>query len=175
MHKYNRLFFSVLIFLAACGGDKVPRGILGQNEMTNLLTDIHIVDGSMYNVLQLPDSLYKYGTDKYLVVFKNHHTDSAQFRESFRYYSANPEKMEVMYEQVMKNVKQKADSLNKLNLATIAKDSKRRTDSLKKLGKQAKPQPPRVAEPPEPAKLGPNRHLTPVTKPRKRTHVDSLK
>ena len=68
MHKYNKLFFSVLIFLIACNGNKRPDGILDQEQMTNLLTDIHIVDGDMYNVLQMPDSLYKYGTDKYLNV-----------------------------------------------------------------------------------------------------------
>ena len=90
MHKYNKLFFSVLIFLAACSGNKIPDGIIPQDKMTNLLTDIHIVDGSMYNVMQLPDSLYKYGTDKYQMVFRKYHTESVQFRKSFQYYSANP-------------------------------------------------------------------------------------
>src|ERR1700709_2684814 len=114
MHKYNKLFFSVLIFLIACNGNKRPDGILDQEQMTNLLTDIHVVDGGMYNVLQMPDSLYKYGTDKYLNVFKKYHTDSIQFKKSFKFYTTNPEKLATMYEQIAKNIKQKSDSLNKI-------------------------------------------------------------
>ncbi|MGZ3752375.1 MAG: DUF4296 domain-containing protein, partial [Mucilaginibacter sp.] len=76
MHKYNKLFFSVLIFLAACKGSGTPGGIIKQDQMTGLLTEIHIADGSMYNVIQVPDSLYKYGTARYLAIFKKYHTDS---------------------------------------------------------------------------------------------------
>ena len=170
MHKYNKLFFSVLIFLIACHGNKTPDGILDQEQMTNLLTDIHVVDGSMYNVLQIPDSLYKYGTDKYLIVFKKYHTDSIQFKKSFKYYTTNPEKLATMYEQVAKNIKQKSDSLNKINLDKIAKDNKRRTDSLNKLPKQAQPKPVTTAQPVKPAP----RNFNPHIKPRKRTHADSL-
>jgi hypothetical protein len=171
MHKYNRLFFSVLIFLIACKGNKIPDGVLGQDEMTNLLTDIHIVDGGMYNVMQMPDSLYKYGTDKYLIVFKKYHTDSVQFRKSFKYYTDNPEKLEAIYEQITKNIKLKSDSLNKLSTGKIAKDNKRRTDSLNKLPKQAQPKPAITAQPVKPVL---NRNLTPKIKPRKRTHADSI-
>jgi predicted RNA-binding protein with PUA-like domain len=171
MHKYNKLFFSVLIFLAACSGNKVPDGIIGQNEMTNLLTDIHIVDGSMYNVMQTPDSLYKYGTDKYRIVFSKYHTDSLQFKKSFQYYSSKPDKLQAIYEQITINIKQKSDSVNKLNLDKIAKDNKRRTDSLNKLPKQAQPKP----VTPQPVQPVIKRNFNPNIKLRKKTNVDSLK
>lgn len=172
MHKYNKLFLSVLIFLTACSGNKTPDGIIGQDVMTNLLTDIHIVDGGMYNVMQMPDSLYKYGTDKYIMVFKKYHTDSVQFRNSFRYYTNNPEKLQAMYEQITKNIKQKSDSLNKLNLDKTAKENKRRADSLSKLPKQAQPKPAITAQPVKPI---PGRNINPQFKPRKKTNADSLK
>ena len=170
MHKYNKLFFSVLILLAACSGNKTPDGIIAQDEMTNLLTDIHIVDGSMYNMMQGPDTLYKYSTDKYRYVFSKYHTDSVQFKKSFQYYSSHPEKLQVMYEQITINIKQKSDSVNKLNLDKINKDNKRRTDSLKKLPKQAQPKPV-TAQPVQPVI---KRNYSPNIKPRKRTHADSL-
>ncbi|MBV8390449.1 MAG: DUF4296 domain-containing protein [Mucilaginibacter sp.] len=170
MHKYNKLFFSVLIFLAACSGNKAPRGIIAQDAMINVLTDIHIVDGSMYNVMQAPDSLYKYGTDKYQMVFRKYHTDSAQFRKSFQYYAANPEKLEAIYEQITLNIKQKSDSVNKVNLDKINKDNKRRSDSLNKLPKRAQPKPV-TAQPVQPVI---KRNFNPNIKPRKRTHADSL-
>ena len=168
MHKYNKLFFSVLIFLAACSGNKIPNGIIAQDKMTNLLTDIHIVDGSMYSVMQFPDSLYKYGTDKYHMVFRKYHTDSVQFKKSFQYYAAHPDKMEAIYEQITINIKQKSDSLNKLNLDKINKDNKRRTDSLNKLQKQAKPQQPVT---PQPVKPVIKRNFNPNIKPPKNAHV----
>lgn len=172
MHKYYKLFFSVLIFLTACSGNKIPNGVIAQDKMTNLLTDIHIVDGSMYNVMQLPDSLYKYGTDKYQMVFRKYHTDSVQFKKSFQYYSAHPEKMEAMYEQITANIKQKSDSVNKLNLDKIKKDSKRRADSLNKLPKQVQPQQQAKPQPVQPVI---KRNFYPKIKPRKKVNVDSLK
>ncbi|HTD98348.1 MAG TPA: DUF4296 domain-containing protein [Mucilaginibacter sp.] len=148
MHKYYSLFFSVLLFLAACRGGSTPTGIIKQQQMTDLLTEIHIIDGSMYSVMQAPDSLYKYGTAKYLATFKKFHTDSAQFRKSFKYYAVNPEKLYAIYEQVTINLKQKTDSLNKLNQKKIADDSKRVADSLKKL--------PKTPPPTQPLNKGPN-------------------
>lgn len=171
MHKYNKLFFSVLIFLAACGGNKIPDGIIAQDKMTQLLTDIHIVDGSMYNVMQFPDSLYKYGTEKYQMVFRKYDTDSVQFKKSFQYYTSNPDKLQAIYDQITINIKQKSDSVNKLNLDKINKDNKRRTDSLNKLQKQAQPQ---QSAKPQPVQPVIKRNSNPHVKPRKRTHADSI-
>lgn len=135
MHKYYSLFFSVLLFLTACKSNKTPSGIIKQPQMIALLTEIHIADGALYSVVQIPDSLYKHGTGKYLAIFKRFHTDSAQFKKSFRYYCLNPEKLQTIYEQILVNLKLKADSLNELNKKQVAKDTKRIADSLKKLPK----------------------------------------
>jgi len=171
MHKYNKLFFSVLIFLAACSGNKIPDGIIAQDKMTNLLTDIHMVDGSMYNVMQLPDSLYKYGTDKYQMVFRKYQTDSVQFKKSFQYYSSNPEKLQAIYDQITINIKTKSDSVNKINLDKINKDNKRRTDSLNKLPKKVQPQQQPQQVKPQPTKPVIKRRFTPVLKPSKNPHA----
>jgi hypothetical protein len=129
----------------ACSGNKAPKGTIDPVTMIGLLTEVHIADGSMFNTVQVPDSLYKYGTARYARVFKNFHTDSVQFKKSMKYYSNNPELLEKIYEQVSANIKQKSDSLNKINQQQVARDSKRRADSLKKLPKmpavQAQPVP----------------------------------
>jgi len=159
MHKYKNLFFSVLIFLVACGGDKIPKDVIGGDKMVQLLTQVHIIDGSMYNVMQMPDSLYKYGSNKYLALFKRYGTDSVQFKNSFKYYSAHPELMAQIYEQVTLIIKAKTDSLNKINQAEIAARNKRMTDSLKKLPKSTPPQP-AIASPTAPKPVLPNRYRT---------------
>ena len=119
MHKYNKLFFSVLLFLTACISNTVPDGIIKEDRMTNLLIDMHIVDGSMYSVMQQPDSLYKHGTGRYLAIFNKYHTDSLEFKKSFKYYSTQPAEMEAIYNQILKNLQRKTDSLNKIQLKKL--------------------------------------------------------
>ena len=116
MRKYITLFFSVTFFLSACKGGKAPDEIINHDQMIVLLTQVHIVDGSLYAVSQNPDSLYKYGTDRYLALFKRYHTDSVQFRKSLKYYTTQPVELTTIYDQVLANLKQKTDSLTKRQL-----------------------------------------------------------
>lgn len=113
MRKYNFLFFSALLFLFACKWSKTPSGIIEPNKMVNLLTALHIVDGSVSNGNQTQDSLYINGTGKYIALFKSFHTDSAQFRNSMKYYSGHPDQFEIMYTQILKNLQKKNDSVNR--------------------------------------------------------------
>ena len=114
MRKYITLFFSVTFLLSACKGVKAPGEVINHNRMISLLTELHIVDGGMFSVTQSPDSLYKYGTDRYLALFKKYHTDSVQFKKSLKYYTTQPVELQAIYDQVLVNLKQKTDSLNKL-------------------------------------------------------------
>ena len=114
MRKHIFLFFSALIFLGACTDD-TPDGILKRDKMTNLMIDMHIVDGSLYNIdAPNADSLYKYGTGRYTELFKRHHTDPKQFDKSLKYYSIHPEKFEKMYADIIKKLQSKSDSINNL-------------------------------------------------------------
>jgi hypothetical protein len=136
MQKYYILFFSLLTFYLGCKSDRVPDNIIQPDRMAGLLTEIHLTDGSMYNVMQVPDSLYKYGNAKYLLAFKTYHTDSLQFKKSLQYYSQNPELLVKMYQEISDVLKKKSDSLNKANQLQIETDTKRKADSVKKLPKQ---------------------------------------
>lgn len=112
MRKYINLFFSALIFLLAC--NSTPNGIIKRDRMTSLLVDIHLTDGGLMNVIQVPDTLYKYGNARYLAVFKKYDTDSNQFRRSYKYYTTQPEVFAAMYDDVLKALQIKTDSLNAL-------------------------------------------------------------
>jgi hypothetical protein len=113
MQKYIILFFSVTLILCACTAGK-PNGIIKQDKMVSLLTDLHIIDGSAYNAgLQAPDSLYKYRIGKYLALFKKYNVDSAQFSRSLKYYTGNPAQLVKMYTLILARLKQKTDSVNK--------------------------------------------------------------
>ena len=115
MRKHNILFFLALLFLGACIGN-VPAGIIKQDKMVNLMVDVHIVDGSISQIdYQEPDSVYKYGINRYLKVFKNHHTDSLQFKRSLEYYTLHSERLEEMYAEIWQILQAKSDSINKID------------------------------------------------------------
>ena len=138
MRKHIILFFSALLFLFACKNEDSASGIIKQDEMVRLLTDVHLTDGSLAEQVG-GDSLFKYGTGKYLYLFKKHHTDSAQFKKSMRYYTTHPDELARMYDSVAAKLQVKYDSLNKLTNSEAEKArkamleaDKRRADSIKK-------------------------------------------
>ncbi|ASU34042.1 hypothetical protein MuYL_2152 [Mucilaginibacter xinganensis] len=98
--------------------------------MTRLLTEVHLIDGRMYGLFQSQDSLNKYGTSRYDALFKRYHTDSAQFTKSFKYYARQPVELQKMYDQILINLKQKNDSLVKVQ---------HKADSLNRIKQQNKP------------------------------------
>lgn len=113
MRIYLNLFFLALL-LTACKGSDVPAGIIPRDQMIGLLVDVHLTDGQMYNIVQVPDSIYKYGMKRYLKVFKNHHTDTTQFRKSIEYYGSQPKMLDEMYDEVVQRLQAKNDSLQKV-------------------------------------------------------------
>ena len=114
MRKYITLFFSVSLLLSACTADKSKVDIIKHDQMVSLLTDMHIIDGSLYNAIsQSPDTLYKYGTARYLFLFKKYHVDSVQFRRSLKYYTNQPVEFQAMYDKILVNLQSKTDSINK--------------------------------------------------------------
>jgi paraquat-inducible protein B len=94
-----------------------------------------------------------------------------QFKKSFRYYTSNPEKLQAIYEQITINIKHKSDSVSKISQAKITADNKRRTDSLNKLPKQAKPAQQQQPVKPQPTKPVIKRNFNQKMKPLKRPHV----
>ncbi|MFA6245737.1 MAG: DUF4296 domain-containing protein [Mucilaginibacter sp.] len=149
MQKYISLFFSVLLFLTACQSEDRPKGVLNEKDMISLLLDIHLTDGSVYQVPQVPDSLYKYSSQKYVALFKRHHTTDAVYKTSLKYYSTQPEKIQDIYSKIEAIIKAKVDSLNKVTAAEAAK---------------AKPAPAGPTPVPTPKSSNPNPSSKPVLK-----------
>jgi hypothetical protein len=128
MKKYISLFFSLSLVLYACRGNRAAEEIIDSQRMTSLLADLHVVDGGLYGVRQMPDSLFKYGSVRYLNLFNKYHTDSIKFRKSLAYYTSKPPLLQAMYIVILRKLQQRSDSLNKLQSAFV-----KRTDSLYKI------------------------------------------
>ena len=147
MRLYKILFFLVsVILLSACKPGR-PNGVLSPDQMVPLLVDIHLVDGSIAEVPQIPDSLYKYGMNNYSAVFKAHEVDTAQFRKSFAWYSNQPDEFYEIYDKVTSIIKAKSDSAIKVKARIdsleqvkqnkiLAARAKRFADSVKRADKR---------------------------------------
>ena len=135
MRKYIILFFSVFPFLFACNSGGSSGDVIPEDQMVAVLTAVHLADGRLINISQAPDTLFKYGTARYLAVFKQFHTDSAQFRLSYQYYSKEPDKFADIYDKVLKILQAKSDSLNK----AFTKESQARAKQQQQHQQQAKP------------------------------------
>lgn len=131
MKKYISLFFSLSLFLYACKSNKVPGEFIDRPQMTALLTELHVIDGGLYGVRQMPDSLFKYGAGRYQSLFKKYGTDSIQFRKSLAYYTTQPPLMQAIYVDILKNLQLQTDSVNKLQVA-----NNRIMDSLNRIKAQ---------------------------------------
>ncbi|MFD2146568.1 DUF4296 domain-containing protein [Mucilaginibacter antarcticus] len=119
MRKHIILFFSALLVLGACKYGGGNADVLGEDDMVSLLVDVHMMDGYLASQPN-NDSLYRYGTGRYLYIFKQHHTDSATFKRSMKHYTMRDEVLVKIYEEVNKRLLAKNDSI----VAVIAKDQK---------------------------------------------------
>ena len=141
MRNYITLFFFGLLFIMACESSKpIPPDVIPKKQMIGLLTQIHIIDGTMYNYPQNPDTLYKKGISRYLELFKAYHTDTTQFKRSMKFYTSQNVLFDEMYDQVMVNMNAKVDSLNNIRKEHAKADSiknlirfKKTQDSIKQV------------------------------------------
>jgi hypothetical protein len=145
MHIYYVLFFLAVIFLGSCKSDN-PKGILSHQQMEGVLTDIHIVDGSLTDKIMVPDTMFKYGNAQYMQIFKQHNVDSGAFKKSFKYYANRPDELFEIYDKVIADIKVQVDSATKVRekrqkveLARQMKENerlaKRAADSIARINK----------------------------------------
>lgn len=96
--------------LFACSNK--PDGVLSQSKMTNILTDIHVLEGSLaakginYNQFDLKSKYYNSVLEKYSVT-------EAQFDSSVVWYTKNPKKYDDIYEKVYANLESLQEDVKK--------------------------------------------------------------
>lgn len=110
--QYLAYVLTGLLFMVSCQDHTVPEGIIEQDKMVKLFTDIHLTDGILSTTAS--DSLLKQqAANYYNAVYKKYNTDSGQYKKSLRYYSMRPELLDTMYFQVSKNLQRLNDEMEK--------------------------------------------------------------
>jgi len=124
MRRHLILFFLALFLFVSCKDDNPPGDIIEKGKMVHMLSDVHIIDGAMSSYA-MKDSLYKYGTNRYGLVFKKYGVDSALFNKSVKYYAIRPDEMMELYDSISVILQSKSDSVNKVSAKIAEKESKR--------------------------------------------------
>ncbi|PCH98103.1 MAG: hypothetical protein COB85_02205 [Bacteroidetes bacterium] len=103
MKKYLILFLAITSITCTNDGDleMVPDGYLSKQQMVELLVDIQLIEGGI--IIRKMDHK-KFGDDinaYYQETFKKHGLTKESFELNLKYYTDNPEKLEVVYEEVL--------------------------------------------------------------------------
>ena len=98
-----KLFISCLILLYACNTNKLPEGILTEQQMINITTDLQVVDGYVSSLLY-QDTLSISARDAYASVYKKHDISKGVYDKSLKYYSKQPVLLDSMYSKVEKKL-----------------------------------------------------------------------
>lgn len=109
MKKIIVSFAIVLLFLA-CNQNKVPKNVIDQDKMIDVLVDMQITDAYLNQVYN-PDTQKMQAHSRYNYLFKKHKIDSTKFSESLKYYSLDPKRMEEMYTLVDDSLSRYEESL----------------------------------------------------------------
>ena len=98
--RKNRPFvaFVVFIFLmVSCGSEKIPEGILTEQQMVKVLTEIYTAEEKAGHIGIICDSVVKIFPQFEARVFEKEGLSDSVFRMSMEYYKANPKKLENIY------------------------------------------------------------------------------
>lgn len=72
--------------------------------MVDLLTEIHLVEGSVTPLLLQGDSATQYVLNNYNYLFTKYNTNDKEFKEALDYYIRHPKEMDKIYEKVVENL-----------------------------------------------------------------------
>ena len=111
MSKSIRIFF-LMVMLILTGCHNRPSDVLTDDQMCQVLVDMHKLDGVFFQkgILYVPDA----NKEKYYQsVFKRHAITKAQFDSSLVWYTRNPDRFEKVYESVVLDVKQFQANVNR--------------------------------------------------------------
>lgn len=109
----KKSFLAIIILVAtSCGQEKLPKEVLGEEEMISFLIDLHIAEASVQNLrLKVDSSKEVFAVENKYLLMKHNITDSL-FINSYTYYLANPDKLEIIYAAVVDSISLRQSLIN---------------------------------------------------------------
>lgn len=106
MLKKALLLLSILVLFFACAPQKQkaekPNPFITEEKMIDVLTDVHIIEGSRTGLTIMGDTV---GIAVYYhKLFLKHNITKEGYQNNFDYYLKDPEHLDLMYEKVIENL-----------------------------------------------------------------------
>ena len=113
MRQLSIILFSML--LLSCGQEKKaqkPYYLIDQDQMVNIMVDMHIVETASNLKVFPPDSARQMYQDYFESIFLSHDVTMAEFDSSLYYYSTQTDQMNVIYDKVLENLSELESEVN---------------------------------------------------------------
>ncbi len=94
------LLFALLV--TACGKETAPSGILSDEEMAPVLSDMQIAYAGIDHTIPNPREHNKRYDEMNQAILKKHGVEKEKFYESYQWYQARPEAMDSLFQQVLR-------------------------------------------------------------------------
>lgn len=104
----RKIFIICFVFIASCSGNgNTPKGILSEDDMTNVLLDIYVTEAKIagYTPHLVRDSAVIVFHALKEDILDEHNISDSTLRESLKYYFERPDQLDKIYARVI-------DSLN---------------------------------------------------------------
>ena len=99
----RKLFYSLIVlFMLACGGEKIPKNVIPVNDMSKIMWDMIKMD-EYYLRLTAKDTLnlkIKENIRLYEQVFSSYGIKRKNFYDSYHYYEAHPSQFKVLIDSI---------------------------------------------------------------------------
>lgn len=104
----------LLFTLAACsGGEKAPSGPLDRKKFEQVLAESLLIEGRLNQELTVDRSVNSPASAYYEEMFKEQGVTKAEFRETYDAYLKQPEALKSVYQDVLNDLQQRADSVGR--------------------------------------------------------------
>jgi len=110
------LIIAMIALALACSKNKLPKGIIPENEIIPALVDLHLAEAVFAQRYALQVTRDNYQEDLYLSILKKYKLDQKAFEASVLYYGKHPDKYKPVYDEVL-------NRLNEMNAKFRANDS----------------------------------------------------
>lgn len=109
MVKYIALLLFGVTLFSAC--KTKPKGILNEEKMVAVLTDIHIAEGRLKTVSIFGDSAKSMAPVLYDQIYKTHQITAQEFTTTYNYYQNNPKEFERIIDLVITELSKKESGI----------------------------------------------------------------
>ena len=101
-HFFLTLSLSILITCHTEADGPLPEGVLKEDQMVDLLLDIHLYEGLTYKQRELPqDSMYKLQAYFRKAILLQHEVEDSIYELSLSYYETHPRQYHKVYERLI--------------------------------------------------------------------------